>query len=184
MPKTQAIKIVGCRRIFTLVLVILASVFSSCQEERLDFYHPDVEQFVYLLKEGNYAASDSLGMTSFPHFTIEDIDALLPYTSDLSPIPSFPLVPVADQSGKFRLGECILWTIESIRLGHIASMGCKMVHVNAVDYEGIYFLSDEEVLEASTLYKEWWKNRRYPRTIWTIDPCHDEPLCGSPYMWW
>ncbi|MBP6347818.1 MAG: DUF4943 family protein, partial [Bacteroides sp.] len=26
--------------------------------------------------------------------------------------------------------------------------------------------------------------RKYPRTMWTIDPCYDEPLCGSGYMWW
>ena len=25
---------------------------------------------------------------------------------------------------------------------------------------------------------------KYPRTMWTIDPCYDEPLCGSGYMWW
>ena len=85
---------------------------------------------------------------------------------------------------KLRLGECILWTVETIRLGQNASMGCKMVHVDAENYEGIYFLSDDEVLDASARYRRWWENRKYPRTMWTIDPCYDEPLCGSGYMWW
>ncbi|KAB5040989.1 DUF4943 domain-containing protein, partial [Bacteroides thetaiotaomicron] len=25
---------------------------------------------------------------------------------------------------------------------------------------------------------------KYPKTTWTIDPCYDEPLCGSGYRWW
>ena len=78
----------------------------------------------------------------------------------------------------------VLRTVETIRLGQNASMGCKMVHVDAENYEGIYFLSDDEVLDASARYRRWWENRKYPRTMWTIDPCYDEPLCGSGYMWW
>ena len=55
---------------------------------------------------------------------------------------------------------------------------------DAENYEGIYFLSDEEVLDAASRYRRWWETRKYPRTMWTIDPCYDEPLCGSGYMWW
>ncbi|RHL58919.1 DUF4943 domain-containing protein [Bacteroides stercoris] len=54
----------------------------------------------------------------------------------------------------------------------------------AENYEGIYFLTDEEVLDAAARYRRWWEGRKYPRTMWTIDPCYDEPLCGSSYMWW
>ena len=77
-----------------------------------------------------------------------------------------------------------MWVIESIRLGIPASMGCNMVEANAENYEAIYFLSDEEVLDAAARYRRWWENRHYPRTAWTIDPCYDEPLCGSGYRWW
>ena len=42
----------------------------------------------------------------------------------------------------------------------------------------------EELLDALTRYQQWWKDRQLPRTAWTIDPCYDEPLCGSHYMWW
>ena len=115
----------------------------------------------------------------------EDIEELLKYAEDLTVIPSFPLAPVSySAGGKLRLGECILWTVETIRLGHNASMGCKMVHTDAENYEGIYFLTDEEVLDAAARYRRWWEGRKYPRTMWTIDPCYDEPLCGSSYMWW
>ena len=35
-------------------------------------------------------------------------------------------------------------------------MGCKMVHTDAENYEGIYFLTDEEVLDAAARYRRWW----------------------------
>lgn len=120
-----------------------------------------------------------------PKFTREDIGRLLKYADDLTLIPSFPLATASySAGGRLRLGECILWTVETIRLGHNASMGCKMVHIDADNYEGIYFLSDEEVLDAAARYRRWWESRKYPRTMWTVDPCYDEPLCGSGYMWW
>ena len=91
-----------------------------------------------------------------PKFTSEDIEELLKYAEDLTVIPSFPLAPVSySAGGKLRLGECILWTVETIRLGNNASMGCKMVHTDAENYEGIYFLSDEEVLDAASRYRRW-----------------------------
>lgn len=159
--------------------------FTSCTEDILDYEHPDVALFVKKLKSGELPAQSPDGMSPMPKFTVQDIEELLDYADDLSVIPAFPLAPVSySAGGKLRLGECLLWTIETIRLGHIASMGCKMVHVGADNYEGIYFLSDEEVQDAVSRYRHWWENRKYPRTVWTIDPCWNEPLCGSGYMWW
>ncbi|MDR0962973.1 MAG: DUF4943 domain-containing protein [Mediterranea sp.] len=166
-----------------LACVILTS--ASCEEKTLDYNHPDVDLFVKQLKSGKYSIQNPQGLENVPRFTHEDIGELLKYADDLTPIPSFPLALVSySAGGKLRLGECILWTIESIRLGQSASMGCKMVHTNADNYEGIYFLSDEEMADAAARYHRWWENRKYPRTMWTIDPCYDNPLCGSGYMWW
>lgn len=175
-------------RYYAIALVLLAfamPIFFSCNEDVLDYNHPDVDVFVKQLKEGKYVTENPKGLSAMPKFTVDDIGELLKYAEDLTVIPSFPLAPVSySAGGKLRLGECILWTVESIRLKHNASMGCKMVHTDADNYEGIYFLSDEEVLDAATRYRLWWENRKYPRTVWTIDPCYDEPLCGSGYMWW
>lgn len=46
------------------------------------------------------------------------------------------------------------------------------------------FLTDDEVLDAAACYRRWWEGRKYPKTSWTIDPCYDEPLCGTGYRWW
>lgn len=170
-----------------LFVFFTLSVFSlfSCSKETLDYNHPNVDLFVKQLKAGKYSTQSPDGLSSMPKFTSEDIEGLLKYVEDLTVIPSFPLAPVSySAGGKLRLGECVLWTVETIRLGHNASMGCKMVHTDAENYEGIYFLSDDEVLDAAARYRRWWETRKYPRTMWTVDPCYDEPLCGSGYMWW
>ncbi len=173
------------RTMFFLLAACMLLSLASCSEETLDYNNPDVELFVKQLKAGKYTAESPDGLSNVPKFEVKDIEALLEYAEDLSVIPSFPLAPVSySAGGKLRLGECILWTVETIRLGHNASMGCKLVHVGAENYEGIYFLSDNEVLDAVDHYRNWWESRKYPRTVWTIDPCYDEPLCGSNYMWW
>lgn len=171
--------------IYRLMASLLLLAFVSCTEEVFDYNHPDVELFVEQLRSGRYVARTTDGLTPIPKFDKEDIGELLEYADDMREIPSFPLAPVSySPGGKLRLGECILWTVETIRLGHPASMGCKLVYAYADDYEGMYFLSEKELHDAVTLYRDWWDSRKYPRTMWTIDPCFDEPLCGSGYMWW
>lgn len=179
------ISIRSCQAVMLALFLFFSLSFVSCTEETLDYNNPDVDLFVKQLKGGKYTVESPEGLNTVPRFTVDDIGDLLKYAEDLTVIPSFPLAPVSySAGGKLRLGECILWTVETIRLGHNASMGCKMVHVDAENYEGIYFLSDDEVLDAATRYRRWWESRKYPRTMWTIDPCYDEPLCGSGYMWW
>ncbi len=172
-------------RLIPFILLCAALSVSACNNETLDFDNPKVDIFVEQLKDGTYLTKNAGGLSVMPHFTTEDIEELLLYAEDLSLISSFPLAPISYMAGgKLRLGECILWTIESIRLGSNASLGCKMVHTDAKNYEGVYFLTDKEVLDAVSYYKRWWEARKLPRTMWTIDPCRDEPLCGSNYMWW
>ena len=105
------------------------------------------------------------------------------HTTNYLEIPSFPSV-YNTNNGKIRLGECMLWVIESIRQGTAPSLGCRMVLANADNYEAIFFLTDDEVLDAAACYRRWWEGRKYPKTSWTIDPCYDEPLCGTGYRWW
>ena len=165
--------------------LLLLGTLSACSTRTFDYDHPDVSLFVEQLKHGTLPAHPSDSTNQIPRFSVDDIEPLLRYADDLTAISSFPLAPISySPGGKLRLGECILWTIESIRLGYPASMGCKMVYSDADNYEGIYFLSDDEVSDAAARYRRWWENRRYPPTDWTIMPCYDEPLCGSGYMWW
>ncbi len=171
------------RRMAALWTAVLA--LAACTSESLDYEHPDVEVFVQQLKSGGLSIQASEEAGKVPKFTYEDIPHLLEYADRLDAVPSFPLAAVSyPAGGGLRLGECVLWTVETVRLGHPASMGCKMVRAEADNYEGVYFLTDEQLVDAAQRYRRWWEERQYPRTMWTIDPCRDEPLCGSGYMWW
>lgn len=173
---------------YLIALVIVIFSLGGCNDDRMNYNHPDVDLFVKQLKAGNYDTKSPQGFVEVPKFSENDIPELLKYTTDLSTIPAFPMPPTASHAydAKIRLGECILWIIESIRLGHVASLGCHMVVANAENYEAIYFLSDKELLDAAQRYHSWWEERsaHHSRTMWTIEPCYDTPLCGSGYKWW
>lgn len=166
-----------------LLTLFLALALMGCSEERLDYNNPDVELFVKQLKAGTYNTKNEKGLVEAPRFTEQDIPRLLRHAESLELIPSFPSA-YNGNSGKIRLGECMLWVVESIRLGFPASLGCKMVYANAPNYEARYFLTNAELKDAAARYRYWWEGRQYPRTTWTIDPCYNEPLCGSGYRWW
>lgn len=137
-------------------------ILTGCTSEEMDYNNPDVALFVKQLKSGTYKMKNEKGVVEVPHFTEEDIPELLKYAEDLTIIPSFPSVYNMN-NGKIRLGECMLWVIESIRQGTPPSLGCKMVLANAENYEAIYFLTDEEVLDAAACYRSWWEERQYPK---------------------
>ncbi|MCC8186326.1 MAG: DUF4943 domain-containing protein [Bacteroides sp.] len=168
-----------------ILLLALISLCAGCSDEVLDYYDPDVKLFVKQLKSGTYTTRSPEGFVEVPCFTREHIPELLRYVDDLTLIASFPLPPISSYyEGKTRLGECIMWIIESIRMGGYPSLGCKLVYANAESYAGIYFLSDQDVLEAAECYRRWWEYSVYPHTEWTVSPCLDDPLCGSGYRWW
>ena len=96
----------------------------GCSSEEMDYENPDVTVFVKQLKAGTYNMKNEKGVVEVPHFTEEDIPELLKYAEDLTIIPSFPSV-YNTNNGKIRLGECMLWVIESIRQGTAPSLGCR-----------------------------------------------------------
>ena len=108
-----------------LLAICLIVSFTGCGSEEMDYNNPDVTLFVKQLKTGTYKMKNDKGVVEVPHFTEEDIPELLNYAEDLTIIPSFPSVYNMN-NGKIRLGECMLWVIESIRQGTPPSLGCKI----------------------------------------------------------
>lgn len=160
-------------------------VIGGCSEEILDYNNPEVKLFVKQLKAGTYNTTNEAGIVEVPNFSRRHIPELLKYIEDTSEIPSFPLTASSPQfGGKPRLGECVMWIIESIRLKHNPSMGCKLVTKNAESYDGIYFLSNEQLLEAAMLYRNWWEKVENPGSLWWSDLWVSDPLLGSSYRWW
>ena len=120
------------RAVMAILIFFFSLSFVSCTEETLDYNNPDVDLFVKQLKAGKYSVESPEGLNTIPRFTVDDIGDLLKYAEDLTVIPSFPLAPVSySAGGKLRLGECILWTVETIRLGQNASMAVSYTHLRA-----------------------------------------------------
>lgn len=166
-----------------LSIVVLTNV--GCSDDKLDYYNPDVRLFVKQLKSGTYNTKNENGIVEVPLFTYEHIPQLLKYIEDMTEIPSFPLPSIFSQfGGKARLGECMLWVIEGIRLGYYPSLGCKLLHHDAESYEGIYFLTNEEVQEAAALYRRWWEEIENHNELSPADLRVIDPLLGSNYRWW
>jgi hypothetical protein len=170
-----------------LFIALLVAVFSlaGCSEETVNYNDPDVRLFVKQLKEGTYQTKNSEGVVAVPMFTVDDIPLLLKYSEDMTEIPFFPLPTISSQfGGKARLGECVLWIIEYIRIGHYPSLGCKLVKDEADSYEGIYFLSNEEVLDAASHYRAWWENVQTSLPSPLLSAWEKDPLTGTDYRWW
>lgn len=165
--------------------ILLLFVVTSCVEETVDYYNPDVKVFVKQLKSGTYNTKNENGTVVVPMFNYRHIPELLRYVDDMTEIPSFPLPGISSHyGGKPRLGECVLWVIESIRIGQPASMGCKLVHKDALNYEGIYFLTNEQVVEAGSLYREWWRKIDIQDSNSLLRYWPFDPLAESEYRWW
>ncbi len=168
-----------------LLISILLITYGCNNNKQVDFDHPDVELFVKQLKAGTYNTKSPEGFVEVPNFSPKDIPQLLEYSTDLTPVPMFPLPPISSHIvSDINVAECMLWIVESIRIGDYASLGCRMVRANAENYEAQYFLSNQEILDAAAHYKAWWESSSLPKTKWTIDPCFDDPLCGTNYRWW
>lgn len=97
---------------------------------------------------GNYNIKSLKGFVEVFKFMEKDILILFNYVEDLILIIFFLFLLVfVYYSGKVCLGECMLWIVEIIWLGYYVLFGCKMVRVNVENYEGIYFLIDEELFD-------------------------------------
>lgn len=173
-------------RMKKVLLAISAIIFLfACAEEDLDFYNPDVKLFVKQLKTGKYNSTNEEGVVDVPLFTQRHIPELLKYCEDMTEIPSFPSTSINSHfGGKPRLGECVLWIVEGIRLGYPPSYGCKLLFKSADSYDGMYFLANEQVLEAAGLYLNWWEKVKNPNPVWSPELLMYDPLLESDYRWW
>ena len=140
-------------------LLFLLLILVACQEEEFNPNAPSVDQFVKSLRSGEYSQNQ--------------------------PIPNFqPVSSFLPQ--KLRLGECLLWTIESIRVSHgqeltsierYPSLNPILINSPTQRNEG-QSATDEEVLEAVQAYSDWWNDPASFEQKRTINP-----LANTSLMW-
>lgn len=167
------------------ILLINLLFLAGCSKEEVDFNNPDAKTFVKQIKTGTYHTKSPNGFVEVPSFAKKDIPELIKYVKDVSSIPSFPSNPVSSYGpyANYRLGECIMWTIEYIRLGRYASLGCKLVHKGTNEHMQYAFLSNDEIKSVANLYISWW-NRVINQPMCILeDPFTQDPLQGSNFKW-
>ena len=163
-------------------LLFLLLILVACQEEEFNPNAPSVDQFVKSLRSGEYSQNQPI-----PNFQPEQISELLRYANSLEEISAFPTNPVSSfLPQKLRVGECLLWTIESILVSHgqeltsierYTSLNPILINSPTQRNEG-QSATDEEVLEAVQAYSDWWNDPASFEQKRTINP-----LANTSLMW-
>jgi hypothetical protein len=161
-----------------LLQLLCLSVFVSCTKEKEKL--TDVEIFIQQVIGNKYTAD------TLPWFTPEDIPAILKSANNFAEITHFPVNPASSfEPTKLTIGECLLWTIENIRINYgnypgkppFPSLVPELKLKNDINS---VCLNDSQLREVYNLYYNWWydnisKNFEITRQI--------DPLKDSPYTW-
>jgi len=157
---------------------ILIAVFLSCSKD--EPVKTDVDIFIDKVKNNEFIAD------SLPKFSFQAIPILLDAANDFSIITIFPINPVSSYAPtRLTIGECLLWTVEHIRLhfgAYSTSVGFPSFVPELRDISDINSnnLTKEQLNDAYSLYYDWWNDNKLKdfenfRNI--------NPLENSKYRW-
>ncbi len=170
------------------VFVFIGLFSGSCNKDSMDNAVEEnikVEQFILSLKQGTYTSG------FLPDFTPDDIPALLEHANDYSKIVYFPSSDISSYAlNEFKLGECILWNIESLRNNYpyvnrylqFPSSNPMLIHKDYLNDSKVnsvapvdYRLDNTQLDVAYKAYKNWWaKNSKNEfDKIKSINPLKD-----------
>ena len=143
-------------RLFIISLSLIWLMGTSCQKNEFDVKSPDVDQFVNILKSGNYF--EKVGY-DLPDFSDKHIERLLFYLNDTTRLDEFPSNPVSSKYTNPKiLCECLLWTIDGIRFGtkYPSLEPCLIDTSTYSDLTGYPRVSGRKLIEISNLYINWY----------------------------
>lgn len=160
-------------------------LLTNCSNEEVDFNNPDAKVFVKQIKSGDYHTKSPNGFVEVPNFAKKDIPELIKHVKEIRTIPYFPSNRLSSYGlyADFRLGECMMWTIEYIRVGRYSSFGYKLIHKNRNEHLQYAFVTDEEMKVAADLYIKWWEKVMNQPAYILKDSFTENPLKGSNFKW-
>lgn len=161
-----------------LLKIISIAVILSCSKE--EPVKTEVEFFIEQVQNNEYKVD------SLPNFSFQAIPILLDAANDFSIITEFPINPVSSYAPtRLTIGECLLWTVEHIRLhfgAYSISIGFPSLVPELRDISDINSnnLTKEQLNDAYSLYYDWWNDNKSKdfenfRNI--------NPLENSKYRW-
>lgn len=161
-----------------LLQLLCMGIFVSCTKENEKM--TVIEVFVQQVKENKYTAD------TLPWFSPDVIPVLLKEANNFNEITNFPVNPASSfGSVKLTVGECLLWTIENIKLNYgnypgsppFPSLVPELKLKN--DINSIR-LTNSQLNEVYNLYNNWW----YDNTSQDFEAIRKiDPLKDSPYTW-
>lgn len=149
MIKTTAMK----KAAYYLTICFIFTV--CCSKDDFDMHDPDVDQFVGIVKDGNYFKKIGYEL---PDFSMKHLNRLLYYSHDTSQIEQFPTNPLSSLYTTPKiLNECIFWTIDGIRFQnkYISLEPCLIDTSNLIENFGYSRLTGDQLLEVASLYENW-----------------------------
>jgi hypothetical protein len=163
---------------YYIAMCIILTV--CCSKDDFDMHDPDVDQFVRIVKDGNYFTEIGFEL---PDFTMKHINRLLFYSQDTSQIKEFPTNPFSSLYTTPKiLNECLLWTIDGIRFQdkYRSLEPCLIDTSNLIENFVYARLSGDQLMEVANLYEYWY--REYERNP-SIELRTKNILENTTYMW-
>jgi len=165
-----------------IINMLILNFLIACNKEdgKFDPINPEVKKFVELVKNDKY------DLAYLPNFVPNDIPTLLKYADDFSVISKFPVNPVSSiYPERLTVGECLLWTIESIRLKYdvednMHKFPSLVPQLGKRETINKPFLDENQFTEVYNLYKDWWYNNLGKDFELTREI---NPLEDSMYFW-
>ena len=139
---------------YLLILSLISLI--SCSKNAFDINDPDVDEFVSIVKNGNYFIEVGYEL---PNFSLEHIAGLLHYSKDTSWIEEFPSNPLSSRYTMPKiLNECIFWIIDGIRYSnkYPSLEPCLRDTSDFSETEGYSRLSGRELIDVADLYLDWY----------------------------
>ncbi len=175
------------KKLFILTVIFLLCM--RCEKESFDIDNPDVEKFVFQIKNGTYSCyetgeNDENLWLLMPNFTEKHIQSLMDFSKDTTHITAYPFNPISSRTpfpeGRAYciLGECLLWTIEGIRNGSgYGSLDPYIIDTSINESESYSWLNGHEFLIVQGIYEVWWNTHK--ETDWQAI----NPLEETAYIW-
>ena len=137
---------------------IFINLLVSCKKENdiFDFENPSVEKFIELVKNDKY------DFESLPSLAPNDIPTILNSANDFTEIKIFPVSPLSSYYPEhLTIGECLLWTIESIRVFYdvdnsVNNCPSLVPKIRVMNNDNQPFLDENNFIQVYNLYKNWW----------------------------
>ena len=160
-----------------ICLFAIMSVIYGCSKDSLK---SKVEKFINEVKADKYTEE------FLPDLSPDAIPYLLESANNFEVITHFPINPISSYGpNRLTIGECLLWTIEAIRLTYIngtSGLGFPswVPELGVRNNPNIGYLTDSELNIVYDLYYHWW----YDNTDKDFEEIRlINPLGNSQYIW-